>query len=584
MRVVQSGPLARCDSRSVLRSAGALAASLLLTLLGGCAAAHSEGASARTLPAENTPSWKAADDSLSVAMRAIARQLEQHAGATPSHDAFGGFMSTGGRATHRFELAGNECVTLIAIAAQGVHDMDAAVYGPEGDVIAADSQPDAHPTVQLCAGDAPRVLYYTLNVYDGAGSFLVVPFLSSADSLEAVATRLGVRPAVARLDADDLSTKERLTDFRDGLMRRGFSVLDPPLDVPLAGNQRMRVALPVEAGQCYTAGGFAREGLSEVNLRVLDDENSEVARDETVGGDASVQFCADRPGQYAAELSSGEGLGVATLLLFRAPAAVVGGPSGLWLGERPLARASLVPLEQAVAELGARAARDGYRTARTLRIGRLMPGEAVAETMTLPAKRCARVVAAGGQGVRLFALRALDAQGHTISSAQGDAHSTYLHLCSDSQLPVRLQLHALAGSGRFALTWHEAPLSAVPPVEAADELRARLLQAEQLADDAGYHRHPSFAAGPVAVSLKRAEPFSVPLSTSGNQCVRAYVISSEHTAYAELVSGSKRLGEPANDRDPALFCAPAGAQAGAAELRVASENADTEAWLLVLVK
>jgi hypothetical protein len=110
------------------------------------------------------------------------------------------------------------------------------------------------------------------------------------------------------------------------------------------------------------------------------------------------------------------------------------------------------------------------------------------------------------------------------------------------------------------------------------------LQAEQLAGDAGYHRHPSFAAGPVAVALKRAEPFSVPLNTSGNQCVRAYVISSERGAYGELVSGSKRLGEPASDSEPALFCAPAGAQAGAAELRIASENADTEAWLLVLVK
>jgi len=557
----------------------------LLALAGAtaCAGAKPDAATPHTVAHDAGPGWKASDEPLGVAMRAIARQLETR-GAAVGFDAFGGFLSTGGRATHRFEVAARGCATLVAIAAQGVHDMDAAVYGPEGDLIAADSQPDAHPTIQVCAGDAPRTLYYTLHVYEGAGSFLVVPFLSGVEALEPIASGLGVKPAVARLDPDDVAAKERVTEFRDGLMRRGFAVLDRPLEVPLAENQRMRVALPVEAGHCYTAGSFAREGLAEVNLRIVDDEGSEVARDETAGGDASVQFCADRPGQYATELVSKDGLGVATLLLFRAPAAVVGGPNGLWLGERPLARASLVPLEQAVAELGARAARDGYRSTRTLRVGRLMPGEAIAESTTLPAKRCARVVAAGGQGVRLFALRALDATGHTISAAQGDARSTYIHLCSDAQMPVRLQLHALAGSGRFALSWHEAPLDAVPPVQAADALRARLLQAEQLAGDAGYHRHPSFAAGPVAVSLKRAEPFSVPLNTSGNQCVRAYVISSERGAYGELVSGSKRLGEPANDSEPALFCAPAGAQAGAAELRIASENADTEAWLLVLVK
>lgn len=555
----------------------------LLGLSFGCAAASGGTAARRSLAHEGAPSWKASDDPLGVAMRAIARQLERR-GATAGHDAFGGFMSTGGRSTHRFELAAHSCTTLVAIAASGVHDMDAAVYGPEGDLIAADSQPDAHPTIQLCAGESARALYYALHVYDGAGAFLVVPFVSAREALEPIASTLGVRPAVARLDPEDVTTKERIADFHDGLVRRGFTPLDRPLDVPLAESRRMRVALPVEAGHCYTAGSFAREGLAEVDLRVLDDEGGEVARDETAGADASVQFCADRPGQYAAELVSREGLGVATLLLFRAQAAVVGGPSALWLGERPVARASLVPLEQAVAELGARAARDGYRSARTLRVGRLMPGEAVAEAAMLPAKRCARVVAAGGQGVRLLALRALDPQGQTISSAQGDARSTYLHLCSEERMPVRLQLHALAGSGRFALTWHEAPLDAVPPVEASDALRARLLQAEQLAGDAGYHRHPSFAAGPVAVSLKRAEPYSVPLGTSGNQCVRAYVISPEREAYAELVSGSKRLGEPASHGEPALFCAPAGAPAGAAELRVASEHADTEAWLLVLVK
>jgi hypothetical protein len=213
-----------------------------------------------------------------------------------------------------------------------------------------------------------------------------------------------------------------------------------------------------------------------------------------------------------------------------------------------------------------------------------MPGEAVAETVTLPAKRCARIVAAGGQGVRLLALRALDGTGHTISTAQGDAQTTYVHVCSEAALSLRLQLHALAGSGRFAITWHEAPLASVPPQEAADALRARLVQAEQLAGQAGYRRHPSLADGAVAVSLKRAEPLSLRVPSAGRQCVRAYVISSERGAYAELVSGSKRLGEPTRYSEPALFCAPEGAPAGASELRVASEDADAEAWLLVLVK
>ncbi len=574
LRALQAGTPRWCWS-----AARSWSAALLLV-----ACAHAEpSATSRTTLGGQAATWKVSEEPLGIAMRTIAQQLER-AAVQPTRDAFAGFMTTGGRSTHRFDLAAHTCMTLVALATQGVQDMDAAVYGPEGDLIAADSQPDAHPTIQLCSEDKPRALYYALNVYEGAGSFLVVPFVGPSETLEQAAGLLGARPTPARLDAQDIDTKSRLASFREGLVRRGFSALQNPLEVPLAAAQRMRVPLLVEAGQCYTAGSFAFAGLDDLNLRVLDDEGGEVARDGSPGGDASAQFCAERPGQYAAELQSVTGQGSAMLLLFHAPASVVGGAHGLWLGERPLARASLVPLEQAVAEIDARAARDGYRSGRTLRIGRLMPGEAVAESATLPAKRCARIVAAGGQGVRLLALRALDATGHTLAAAQGDAQTTYLHVCTSEALPLQLQLYALAGSGRFALSWHEAPLAAVPPPEAADSLRARLQQAEQLADEAGYHRHPSFAGGPVAVSLKRAEPYSLSLPAAAGQCVRAYVISSERGAYAELVSGSKRIGEPARYSEPALFCAPAGAPAGASELRVASEDADAEAWLLVLVK
>jgi hypothetical protein len=516
-------------------------------------------------------------------MRSVARRLAS-AALTPSRDAVRGFLTTGGRMTHPIELPRRSCATLVSIASPGVRDMDAAIYSPEGELLAADSQPDARPTIQLCTGNEQRMLYYAVHVYEGAGSFLMVPFVGPQEMLEQAADVLGVKPVVARLDGADFETKTRVSAFRDGLRRRGFDHVQAPLPVALLEDQRLRVPLGVEPGRCYTAAGFALEGLHDVNLRVLDEEGFEISRDQSPEMDASAQFCADRNAQFAVELHGKKGAGESLFLLLGGDASGIGGISALWLGERPLARASTVPLEQVVADLGARAARAGFRGGKTLRQGRLMPGEAVAEPAVIPAGRCVRVHAAGGEGVRMLALRALDAQGATLQAIEGEATTTYVHLCSTETMPVRLQVHALAGSGRYALTWYEAPLARIEPKGADDPLRAQLQQVEKSAQDAGYRPHTRFETGPLPVSLHRAEPVTIKLEPIAGQCLRAYVVSAERGAFAEFVTGSKRVGQPTQAGEPALFCAGEGSVKLPVELRIASEEADARAWLWVVVK
>jgi hypothetical protein len=102
----------------------------------------------------------------------------------------------------------------------------------------------------------------------------------------------------------------------------------------------------------------------------------------------------------------------------------------------------------------------------------------------------------------MLALRALDAQGATLQAIEGEATTTYVHLCSTETMPVRLQVHALAGSGRYALTWYEAPLARIEPKGADDPLRAQLQQVEKSAQDAGYRPHTRFETGPLPVSLR----------------------------------------------------------------------------------
>jgi hypothetical protein len=557
----------------------------LVALCAGCVAARSGQPTLRATETEASGGWRTGEDGLSLNMRAIATQLES-AGLKPGQEIFRGFLTAGARATHGLELPARSCVTLIAIASQGVHDMDAALYSPDGDLLAVDSQPDAHPTIQVCTGDEPHTLYYALQVYEGAGSFLMAGFLGQQSTLEAAAKLLGARPAVARLGHAEPDGPGRVSAFRDGLQRRGFQPVQPPLRVPLTQDQTIRVALRVEPGQCYTAAGFALDGISNVDLRVLDEEGSEVARDASEEQDAGAQFCAERRAEYATELHSVAGTGTALLLLFHVDAASIGGQSGLWLGERPLTPAATAPLPETVEQVARRASQDGFKLARTLRTGQLGPGEVIAQPISLHAQRCARIEAIGGPGLGRIGLVAASAAGFVVTSAEGETGTTYVHLCSTIARELNLQVHAASGSGPFMLTAHEAPISAVVPAGADELLGAQLQQLTREARDLGYRPQQELEGGPRHLTLRSAEPLVIKLAANGARCVRAYILSHEPSARAQLVLAGKQLDAPASQGRPARFCVSQEQERlpDPIELRVTSTGAESDGWLMVLVR
>ena len=263
--------------------------------------------SLRAMQAEE--SWRRSDDPLSLSMRAIATQLDG-AGLKPAQEMFRGFLDRGRTRHASARAARASCLTLIALASRGVHDMDAALYSPDGDLLAIDSQPDAHPTIQVCTGDEPHTLYYALQVYEGAGSFLDGSLRGPTGDARRSLKLLGARPAVARLGY----TRAGRAGTRLGVPRRPAA---PRLSagaiaaaVPLAADQRVRVRRSWSSlAQCYTAAGFALDGLRDLNLRVLDDEGARSRATRREEQDASAQFCADRHAEFAAELDGAAGEG-----------------------------------------------------------------------------------------------------------------------------------------------------------------------------------------------------------------------------------------------------------------------------------
>jgi hypothetical protein len=550
----------------------------------GCAGSAQVAPSRPDPTFQDADGWRTASDPLAMDMRAVASGLER-AGLRAGRDAFRGFLTAGTRGTHRVDLPARSCVTLVATASAGIKDMDASIYSPEGDVLAVDSQPDARPILQVCSGAEAARLYYTLQVYEGAGSFLVAGFLGQRASLEAAAKLLGARSAVADLGDVGAEGPRRVGAFRDGLQRRGFAAVQSPVRVPLVADQRVRSVLSVEPGACYTAAGFALDGLENVDLRVLDDEGVEVARDASQEEDASTQFCTDRGAEFAAELHGVSGKGSALLLLFRAEAALIGGRAGLWLGERPLARASTKKLDDAIALVTRRAAQDGFDFARTVSTGQLGPGAATAQKVSLRPKRCARIHVVGGPGIRQLDVVALDASGRSVAAAQGEPETAYLHVCGVAPRELSIQAHAASGAGPFAITVHEAPLAAVAPRGLDEGLVADLQQAMSQARDAGYRLHPEFS-GPQRVAVKNGASVSIKLADEPVRCVRAYVVSREALARGELMVAGKQVDGGTVAGEPARFCTgkESPAEVTSLELRVRTSAEHEDAWVVVLVR
>ncbi len=270
-------------------------------------------------------------------MRRISVELARQ-GLVPDAHAFAGFLPGGNHATFPVHVPADTCLTIVAIATKNVSDVDAALYTPEGDLVVVDSEPDPHPTLQVCSGKTASDLYYVMQLYDGDGSFVVLSFFGTRASLPAAARVIGGRPAFAEAAPLRDTSEDPLLSLREGMHKRGFTQALDPIVFPIAQQERIRTGLPIAAATCYTVAAFGSEGVQDLGLRVLDDHGVERSVGEGARGQAALQMCAHDAGSYVVETQARDGAGQVTLVVFRATAVATGGETGLWLGQRTAAK------------------------------------------------------------------------------------------------------------------------------------------------------------------------------------------------------------------------------------------------------
>jgi hypothetical protein len=513
---------------------------LFLSALGfvtGCG-----GAEVETHGSGGRAHWSSGDESVVELMSALSHRLEED-GFSVGPITLDGFLTAGGERTHRLEIPAEACLTIVALTSRGIRDLDAGLYAPSGEALAEDVEPDAHPTIQICAAEEPRRVYYHLHAYDGAGSFLVASFAGPRERFEVAARIIGGRPGVAQGDGSANERDPRLRELLSGARRRGFELDSEPVRVQLAEGQSVRVPVAGEGGRCYTVAAFAaNEGLS-LDLRMLDELDVELGRDVSESPTAQLQFCSDGEVRGAAELTAARGAGLAEVVILTARAAEVGGSSGLWLGERPpyAHRATLEAIEGQLS----RAELTGWSARRLVAQGSLARGQAVRLSLRAEGGTCTRLAVLGGPGMAAVSARVAERGAGQWTQADSDGYALAT-VCPDVATEYDVDLVSRAGQGSYralAFVRSAREVFAIEP----PPLRGALL------DELDRGRRVGFVAE-LADAVVR-EPGSTSVELGRERCERIIVRSSA-SAGATLRNARGIAGRRAGPRIEVTSCEP----------------------------
>lgn len=373
-----------------------------------------------------------------------------------------GFIAHNGHATTMLEVPAGQCLSVVSLATPGVHDLDAHLFDPSGDMLVEDVETDAHPTVNLCASEARRV-FHVIDAYEGQGAYLVAGFVTDRRGLDEVARVVGGHPGTAGATGGARGELERrVTELRDGIARRGFQPTGDPTRFALSAGGRVRAPFPVTPDRCYTFAAFADGALQDVDLAVLDPSGEEVARDVRRERDGVAQLCPIAAVTLSIEAAGVAGSGNVLLQAWSADAAAIGGANALWLGERTGWSGSAMPLDETVAAGRERLRAMGFTpTARDAEeTVRLASGDVITRARTAAAGVCTAVLAAAGRGAGRVALDLHAAEGALVArGAQGEGGALAV-ACGASATPVQARVGLDAGSGDVRLLGYSAPIPA----------------------------------------------------------------------------------------------------------------------------
>ncbi len=390
------------------------------------------------------------------------------------------------------DLRAGRCTTFVGIAGGGVRRLSLAVFDAEGAEVAADATEGEGGLVHVCPQPSSPTLdtvphHLVVRSLEGAGAVIVGAFETIPGSGEGFD---GLFEGIVAPQVRFRDVEERLSDRRTLLRERGFLPLGEPHLDRVAEGEDVSFAVTLSAGRCYVAMARGGEGLTDIDLVLLDPDGAEVARDLDRDAEPDVELCPEEGGHYAVIARAFEGAGALGVLVLGGPAPedvpqVQEGAEEGTLVEEPESEPPPNPVATLSTFTAALESRGYGAPAFVVPDGWVARGEVRSHDLAL-GPGCFVVVGAAGRAETDLDLY-LSAGGQTVDRDTGVSPTARVRLCAAAMSTTRVTVKTYGRGGSYALATVRAPepirdLRALRLEEATAELRLRGWTAAQPVD------------------------------------------------------------------------------------------------------
>ncbi len=357
-------------------------------------------------------------------------------------------------------LEAGRCYVAIGRSGEGLGDIDLSLFDSSGVEIARDLAADAEPSLEHCPDQDARYRV-ELHAFQGAGAVGIMV--------------LGApRPEESAVEPPGPSTAEDLPAVGDPsvtlgvlaapLVGRGFSApVFISRDAAIVPGEVRTHDVVVGPGCAIIAGAASDPGV-DLDLYLAEPNRREIDRDTAVQSTARVRACRAQADVLRVAVKGYGRDGTYALAVIRAPAGID--------------TLQQVRLEETSAPYRTRDYTERARWRAPLeRSGRLR------RVLTVPARSCVAVAAAGDEGVEDVDLFLRDAADELVASETGPAPHAAVSRCAD-EAPETLALEAVMYRGRGTVEVVVLALSPEGGAEVPTESRSRRSPTEGEDEDA----------------------------------------------------------------------------------------------------
>jgi hypothetical protein len=337
------------------------------------------------------------------------------------------------------------CLLAYARASSSIDDLDVAAFADEGNPIASDDAPDAHPTILVCPPHPDRVYVTTLTA-SGEGLVALgvqfVPVDRAAEVGRAVGAR-GTRFAAPRAADAWVGLDDHVRAHRDAIGGKWEEFRR--VAVPVDARAPAHVSFPLEGDGCTDALVVPDEDVAVLEIEALDDGGRVIARAAGGARDRSLTVCSPLAFSGSLVVRPHLGQGLVAVVLARARGEV---EKDLSLRPDVAWASGSLPVEATKTVRNQELAKSGYAPPDSTQTGTLAIGRLSALPLDLgsPKEGCSRVDVVAGAPLALIYASVWDEKGALVTKGEGVASVT-LFACGRGK--ARLELEARGRPGPF---------------------------------------------------------------------------------------------------------------------------------------